>query len=245
MEQATNETVQQTVSAETTAQLAEAVIANAGAVQTAAVKKVEAIRSEAFNFFVSMLPQLRGGMEQKVFRRAINTHLETKFKINHNSACSAYNHAKLKATELGLVNVGVIELGRPPEKNNGGRKAKAAEVAVVLEVATEQVVVEQQAEAVVEEATPEVVVEQQAEAVVEEATPEVVVEQQAEAVVEEATPEVVVEQQAEAVVEEATPEVATEQEAVATEEVAVEQPAETTTMEIHARSKTKRRKQVQ
>jgi len=118
-----------TVVNETTAA---AITTAAPAVAQPAVKKVEAMREYAFTQFCALLPTLRAGQAQKDFRRAVNTAIEVQFSVNHNAACSAYNAAKKRAEAEGLVNVGVLELGRAPEKNNGGRKAKESTEAVVL-----------------------------------------------------------------------------------------------------------------
>jgi hypothetical protein len=76
--------------------------------------------------------RLAGEFENNTeFRRAFCNWLEQDFGIGHDSATSAYNIAR---KEFAAANPLLVEgLGRPPEKNNGGRKKKAkAEIAAAI-----------------------------------------------------------------------------------------------------------------
>ena len=84
-----------------------------------------------FNEMLPQLPALGG----KAFRAAITSWTMEQYGTTIASAATHYNHAFQAAKKA--VPEQVAGLGRPPEKNNGGRKKKAA-----VEVATETAVVE-------------------------------------------------------------------------------------------------------
>ena len=77
------------------------------------------IRAFANEKFMELLPQ-RAELGDRAFRKAVWTAVQAQFGVSVASACSHYNYAfqlcKKEHPEL------VVGLGRPPEKNNGGRK---------------------------------------------------------------------------------------------------------------------------
>ena len=77
------------------------------------------IRAFANAKFMELLP-LREEQGDRAFRKAVWTAVQEQFGVSVASACSHYNYAfqlcKKEHPEL------VVGLGRPPEKNNGGRK---------------------------------------------------------------------------------------------------------------------------
>ena len=81
------------------------------------------IRAFANAKFMELLPA-RAELGDRAFRKAVWTAVQEQFGVSVASACSHYNYAfqlcKKEHPEL------VVGLGRPPEKNNGGRKKKAA-----------------------------------------------------------------------------------------------------------------------
>ena len=81
------------------------------------------IRAFANAKFMELLPQ-RAELGDRAFRKAVWTAVQAQFGVSVASACSHYNYAfqlcKKEHPEL------VVGLGRPPEKNNGGRKKRAA-----------------------------------------------------------------------------------------------------------------------
>ena len=81
------------------------------------------IRAFAIAKFAEML-HLRVEVGDSAFRKAVWTAVQAQFGVSVASACSHYNFAlqlcKKEHPEL------VVGLGRPPEKNNGGRKKKVA-----------------------------------------------------------------------------------------------------------------------
>ena len=81
------------------------------------------IRAFANAKFMELLP-LRVEVGDRAFRKAVWTAVQAQFGVSVASACSHYNYAfqlcKKEHPEL------VVGLGRPPEKNNGGRKKRAA-----------------------------------------------------------------------------------------------------------------------
>jgi hypothetical protein len=83
------------------------------------------IRSGVNFEFNRMLPQLStlGG---KAFRRAILDWAVEQYGVTMASASTHYNFSKHEATKADATLV--AGLGRAPEKNNGGRKKKAAAV---------------------------------------------------------------------------------------------------------------------
>lgn len=85
------------------------------------------IRSGVNWKFNEMLPK-RAAIGNKAFRKEILYWAVEEYGITIASACTHYNHSfQLCKKE----NPTAVEgLGRPPEKNNGGRKKKVAEVVV-------------------------------------------------------------------------------------------------------------------
>lgn len=90
----------------------------------------QTIRDAAVKMFFDRLPQRKqngGPLDDKAFRKGILLDLD---ELSGNaSGASHYNYAfkQAKQTHPELV----VNLGRPPEKNNGGRKKKSVAEAVV------------------------------------------------------------------------------------------------------------------
>lgn len=81
------------------------------------------IRQGAIFKFNDLLPQLTA-LGGKVFRRAVLDYLVEQYGCTMNAAATHYNFAKHEAEKAGAL--AGVTLGRPPEKNNGGRKKKVA-----------------------------------------------------------------------------------------------------------------------
>jgi hypothetical protein len=87
------------------------------------------IRAFAIAKFAELL-HLRVEVGDSAFRKAVWSAVQAQFGVSVASACSHYNYAfqlcKKEHPEL------VVGLGRPPEKNNGGRKKKVAGAMLML-----------------------------------------------------------------------------------------------------------------
>lgn len=77
------------------------------------------IRSAAINLFAKHLPS-RAEIGNTAFRKTVMTELMDMFQCSVASAATHYNHAFQEAKKT--MPEQVVGLGRPPEKNNGGRK---------------------------------------------------------------------------------------------------------------------------
>jgi hypothetical protein len=87
------------------------------------MSKQNSIRSAANMMFLQLLPS-RKEVGNKAFRRNVMHYLVETFEITVAAAATHYNHAfqRIKESEPELV----VGLGRPDDKNNGGRKKKVA-----------------------------------------------------------------------------------------------------------------------
>jgi len=86
------------------------------------------IRPFCNNLFVQLNEERRRGLLSNLqFRKNVRITLMEEFGITEASASTHYNHAFKTLKELNAELVS--GLGRPPEKNNGGRKKKATLVA--------------------------------------------------------------------------------------------------------------------